>query len=582
MNPGSKADSCVLYHAANQQWLYFESPTKILSTYCVDSVVELLERAESLVKSEGYYAVGFLAYGAAPAFDPSLVVQSSQSLPLLWFGLYENPKIIDLPRIASASCKSLMWVSDLDDLGYEQALGKIKYYLAAGDTYQTNYTYRLHAEFDLNPWDYFRQMIQAQGNGYGTFINTDDWALCSASPELLFERNGEALVSIPMKGTVGRGLYYQDDLDKRDWLQNSEKNRAENLMIVDMVRNDLSHIANVGSVKADLLFQVKQYPTVWQMLSTLSCITSVKTSDVFRALFPAASITGAPKIRTMNIIAELEHTARELYTGSVGFIAPNNVAQFNVAIRSVVVDKCNGRASYGVGGGIVWDSDIDEELNESQLKAKILNYRLPDFKLIESLLWTREEEYFLLAAHMQRLSQSAEYFSYAVDIEKIQAELASCASRLSAGAYKVRLLVAQDARFSIEADALEPLPENYTLVLANTPVCAHEDRFLYHKTSLRQVYDQAMAEKQGANDVLLWNEHNQITESCIANIVVELDGQLVTPTVHCGLLPGVYRQNLLESGAIQEAYITVDDVKRSNSVYLINSVRKMWPVNLVT
>ena len=596
-NPANVANSCVMYDAIRQQWLYFDAPSTILSTHDVNEVVELLEQVDSLVRENGLYAVGFVTYGAAPAFDSALLAKSSGLLPLIWFGMYESARAFELPKRASPVCETMNWDSSLGRGEYETALKKIKRYLGAGESYQVNYTYTLHTGFDCDPWDYFLNMIQAQGSGYGAFINTRDWTVCSASPELFFTREEEKLISIPMKGTVRRDLAYADDKARQNWLQCSAKNRAENLMIVDMVRNDLSQIADPGSVKVDQLFEVKKFPTVWQMTSTVSCETSANTTEIFRALFPAASITGAPKVRTMQIISELEKNARDLYTGSIGFIAPNDSAQFNVAIRSVVVDKSRKKASYGVGGGIVWDSDIEDELQESRLKARILNFETPEFQLIESLLWSQEHGYYLLEDHLQRLSNSAEYFAFEIDIDAIRGQLCNHEDSLLIQDsllrdslirdplirdYKIRLLLAKNGEIKLEGRFLEPVPKNYTIAFAKTPVQAKQDVYLYHKTTNRTPYKRALAECTDVDDVLLWNENGEVTESCIANVVIERGGRLVTPPVSCGLLPGIYRQFLLDSGKISEGCISVEDIRQSSAVYLINSVRKMWPVELVS
>jgi para-aminobenzoate synthetase/4-amino-4-deoxychorismate lyase len=319
-----------------------------------------------------------------------------------------------------------------------------------------------------------------------------------------------------------------------------------------MVRNDMGRVAAVGSVQVASLFDVERYPTLWQMTSTVTAKTDVSLGDIMTALFPCASITGAPKPSTMQIIANLETMPRRVYTGCIGFIAPNKRAQFNVAIRTVLIDKEIGEAEYGVGGGIVWDSVSGDEYEECQVKARILTERRPDFSLLETLLWTPEEGYFLLEYHLQRLRDSAAYFDFPENVDKIRDGTISC----------------QETMLTMTNE-----PQPVRLGIAPTPVDS-ANPFLYHKTTHRQVYDAARSGCPDCDDVLLWNEQGEITETCIANVVLEFDGELVTPPVRCGLLPGTFRAWLLDQGIVREKVVTIKGLKRSKRIYLVNSVRK--------
>ena len=437
---------------------------------------------------------------------------------------------------------------------------------------------RLRAPFSGDPWSYFIELARAQDASYSAFVNTKEWIICSASPELFCQLNGEALISRPMKGTAPRGLMLHDDREQAEWLHHSEKNRAENVMIVDMVRNDMGRIAHTGSVHVSSLYEVEKYPTVWQMTSTVRATTEAGLCAIMQALFPPASITGAPKPRTMQIIAELEQTPRRIYTGTVGFWMPDRTAQFNVAIRTVLIDKATDEAEYGVGGGIVWDSIDQMEFEECRTKARILTQRVPDFSLLETILWTPEQGYFLLPYHLARLADSAAYFSYAADMDAIRNKLDSLARTLPKTAHKVRLLVARDGGITLQSEALAEALGDAAAVsqrccLAPAPIDSSNPS-LYHKTTNREVYDQALAASPGHNDVILWNEKGEITESCIANILVELDGELYTPPIRCGLLPGTYRAYLLEQGKVRERVISTEDLTRSPHIYLVSSVRK--------
>lgn len=450
-------NSVVLQDADRQQWLYFQNPIEILTATCVAEVVPLLEKVQQLV-DRGYYAAGFLSYEAAPAFDSSFKVNESEAFPLAWFGIYLNCDRIALPNSDSRSFISLNWKPSISRQEYQAAIAKIKTYIAQGLTYQVNFSFRLQAEFTANPWHYFLQLIQAQNGQYGAFISLDNWIICSASPELFFQQNrstSEAKITCrPMKGTLARGLL-EDDRHLADALRNSEKNQAENLMIVDMIRNDLGRIAEIGTVQVSQLFNVEQYPTLWQMTSSVQCLTQANLVEIWRSLFPCASITGAPKSSTMRIIAELEDSPRRIYTGAIGFLTPQQTAQFNVAIRTVLIDRNQQTAEYGVGGGIVWDSIDTDEYDECCTKAKVLAQ--PQFQLLETLLWT-SHEYFLLDFHLQRLQASATYFAFTVNIDRVRDRLLTTAQKLPPLPHKVRLCVARELHVEtaiLEGDKFE-------------------------------------------------------------------------------------------------------------------------------
>jgi para-aminobenzoate synthetase/4-amino-4-deoxychorismate lyase len=384
-----------------------------------------------------------------------------------------------------------------------------------------------------------------------------------------------------MKGTAPRGMTQKDDQEQAHGLYESEKNRAENLMIVDMVRNDMGRVAVSGSVKVQSLFSIEKYPTLWQMTSKVTAQTKESLVGILGALFPPASITGAPKARTMHIISELETTPRGLYTGCIGYLSPDRQAQFNVAIRTAVIDKKKKEAHYGVGGGIVWDSDDEQELEECRTKALVLTRESPDFSLMESILWTLDDGYFLLDEHLARLESSASYCDFTLDSQRVIQKLERITHTFSSSAYKVRLLMSKDGQLSVKTAPLlmEPGARPPRVRLARQPVDI-TDWFLYHKTTNRHIYNEAVKACPGYDDVLLWNKKGELTESCIANVVVDMDGGLFTPPVECGLLDGVYRSWLIKSGKIRERVIKIDELQNCSRIYLINSVRKMREASL--
>ena len=411
---------------------------------------------------------------------------------------------------------------------------------------------------------------------HAAYIDTDEFSIVSASPELFFTLQGEALTCRPMKGTAHRGMTAADDRRVRDALRDSEKDRAENVMVTDMVRNDMGRIARAGSVTTQALFALEKYATVWQMTSTVRAHTDASISSIFKGLFPPASITGTPKAASMALIAELEDSPREIYTGAIGVIAPGRRANFNVAIRTAWLDKHDGIATYGVGGGIVWDSDPEAEYEECRVKSRVLSSSATarGFSLLETLRWVPGDGYFLLNEHLERLRQSATYFDFACDLERVQQSLAAAAAEFGDTARRVRLEVDRDGRCRVRSEALPSGRHDgpQRIVLAAEPV-AQDDPFLYHKTTHRDVYDRARRRAGANDDVLLWNGDGLVTETTIANVLIELDGEIFTPPVSAGLLGGTLRRRLLESGEIAERDVHVDELRHGMRLTLINSVR---------
>ena len=568
--------------AASGRWLQFSHPREIVTAFTLADVMAGLERVEKAVGQGGLYAAGFISYEAAPAFEPALTVRDSGGFPLLWFGLYEGAEEVDLPApTPGADSEKNDWQASVGFGEFEANLKRIKDLIRSGDTYQVNYTYRLSTTLAAQPWEFFLQLVAAQEAPYGAFVDTGEWVIGCASPELFFRLDGDRIACRPMKGTTGRGLTQAQDRAQADTLRASEKEQAENVMIVDMVRHDLGRVAEVGSVTVPHMFAVEKYPTIWQMTSTIEARTSATLSNIFRALFPPASITGAPKVRTMQVIAQLETSPRRIYTGTIGFIAPGRRAQFNVAIRTLLLNITTRQAEYGVGSGITWGSQPEAEWQECRAKARILDTRIPEFSLLETMLWTPEDGYFLLERHLERLAQSALYFGFVVDLAAVRVELERLAARLTRTRQRVRLLVAREGRTTLEAEVLpaaDPAPQR--VAVAPGPADS-SNPFLYHKTTNRGLYEAARAACPGYDDVLLLNESGEVTESTIANIAVEIEGKLCTPPVQCGLLPGTLRADLLERGTLIERCITLEQMRRSPGVFLLNSVRGMYRVQII-
>jgi para-aminobenzoate synthetase/4-amino-4-deoxychorismate lyase len=556
---------------SNDQWLYFSKPRKILTTEKLDEVRSTLHELEKAVFFDNLFAAGFLSYEAAPAFDSALRVLPVQDFPLVWFGLYPKPTAIFLPT--PPDLPTINWEPTVGQKKYNAAIKEIKEKIANGRTYQVNYTMRLLAKFYGDPWDFFLHLVQSQ-NRYAAYVNTGQYVICSASPELFFELDGDVITGRPMKGTVKRGRTTSEDAEQAKWLHADIKNRAENVMIVDMIRNDIGRIAEIGTVHVPELFTIEQYPTLFQMTSTVKAKTKATILDIFSALFPCASITGAPKVSTMKIIADLESTPRRIYTGSIGFISPERKAQFNVAIRTALIDIQKGQAEYGVGGGIVWDSTSTDEYAEAILKARVLTEQTPNFSLLETMLWTPEEGFFLREKHIARLLDSACYFDFPVSKGNIEETLDRLASNFDSP-NRIRFLMDREGNITTEYKKFEPQTPNKALIICLAKKPIHSGNvFLYHKTTQRQLYDSALKDFPEYDDILLYNEHDELTEFTVGNLVVEIGGRLLTPPRSCGLLPGTFRAQLLESGHVKERVIRVEELKDCTKIFLVNSVRK--------
>ncbi|MBK8905642.1 MAG: aminodeoxychorismate synthase component I [Anaerolineaceae bacterium] len=567
----------------------FQKPVRVVTAVSLQEVLPALVEVETAVHAENLYAAGFIAYEAAAAFDLA-VHEPLEGLPLVWFGLFDGFEEIGDWRleIEQSLITNLQsptvgdWQPAIGRAEYDAAIAQIKARIAAGDTYQVNYTFPQHASFAGEPLAYFAELVAAQQANYVAYLDIGRFAICSASPELFFARDGTRLRSKPMKGTAVRGLTLAQDKANMAWLAQSEKNRAENVMIVDMIRNDMGRVADVGSVQVPKLFEVERYPTLLQMTSTVEAQTRAALSQIVANMFPCASITGAPKVRTMQLIKELEPQPRGVYTGSIGFLAPDGQAQFNVAIRTVLIDRKRGQATYGVGSGIVWDSVAAEEYEECRVKSRVLTEKRQSFQLIETMLWQPDGGLFLLDEHLARLRSSAEYFGIEWVETAVLAELESLCQTLTEPV-KVRLLLGQDGRFTLQAVPLSvgARPDPVRVGLAQTPVDS-QTVWLYHKTTRRDLYDAARASRPDCDDVLLHNERGELTEASSSNIALLLDGELVTPPIESGLLGGTFRSYLLKTPqgfqnpgglSLREKVLHLADLERCEGIFLLNSVR---------
>jgi para-aminobenzoate synthetase/4-amino-4-deoxychorismate lyase len=469
------------------------------------------------------------------------------------------------------------WDPALDAAGHERALARIQEHIGRGDTYQVNLTFPLRAPLVEEPIALFARLLATQRPRHGALVDLGRFAVGCASPELFFRLEEGRLTTRPMKGTAERGVTPEEDEVQERHLRESQKERAENLMIVDMLRNDLGQVAEVGSVEVPALFEVERYPTLLQMTSTVTARSRAPLSAVLAALFPCASVTGAPKKRTMEIVAAIETSPRGVYTGAVGWASPEGKASFGVAIRTVVADRERGLALFGVGSGVVADSEAGAEYAECLLKARVLDE--PAFALLETMAFHPGEGYRRLEGHLARLAQSARHFAFPLDMRRVEEALREAAA--PATPFRARLLLHADGRVEVQSSALPPSATRPLRVgIAARPVDPRSI-WLFHKTTRREVYEEAAASRPDCDDVLLWNERGELTESSVASVIVEVGGVRLTPPVACGLLPGVERARAIAEGRARESVVRLGDLKPGQRLWLLSSLRGVREARLV-
>ncbi len=548
-------------------------------------VLPALHRIEEAA-ARGCHAAGYISYEAAAGFDPSLPSRPAGEIPLVRFGIFRHRRAIPAGHFAMAAgtnYRTSSWSPSWSPSEHAAAVARGREYIAAGDAYQVNLTFRQHFTFSGDPFTFYRDLCRSQLAPFCAWLDLGSQAILSASPELFFRLVDGNLTVRPMKGTAPRGRWWEEDENAKQRLREDPKERAENLMIVDLLRNDLGKVAETGSVNVLSLFDVETLPTIHQMTSTVTARLrrGQTVTELITALFPCGSITGAPKRRSMEIVAELEDSSRNIYTGCIGYISPGPEAVFSVAIRTVLIDRERGRGELGVGSGITWDSRADSEYEECLAKGRFARENRPEFQLLETMLCEKGTGFYLLERHLERLRRSAAYFGFTFRPEPLRLALARRTAGLDA-AQKVRLLLSHKGTFSITTEPLAsgPAAESSPVAFAGSRTDSR-DPLLYHKTTSRERYREESALRPDCADVLFLNERGEVTEGAVSNIVARIGGALVTPPLACGLLPGVFRQELLDRGEIAERVITREELERAEEIWLINSVRKWWRVRLV-
>ncbi|WP_029525812.1 aminodeoxychorismate synthase component I [Polaromonas glacialis] len=558
----------------------FGMPRAVLVAHEPHEVRAVLDAVQAAAE-QGRWCVGYVRYEAAPAFDAALAVHPADG-PLAWFAVHDAPFPLPWPEDDSAAAARVEWLDTCPRPAFDAAMAHIQQAIAAGELYQVNLTAPLLGEWLGEPEAgaapaLFAALQRAQPGGYAAFIDTGDEQLLSVSPELFFDWRDGSILARPMKGTAARGATPQDDTAQADALRASPKERAENVMIVDLLRNDISRIAEPFSVRVPRLFHTEALPSVWQMTSDVQARTRAGTTlaDVFGALFPCGSVTGAPKVRAMQMIRTLEAGPRSVYCGAIGVVRPGQSGQgihatFNVPIRTVTVQ--GGALRCGIGSGITSGAEPDAEWQEWRNKRQFLERASMPFDLLETLaleggrLRHADE-------HLQRLAGAAAHFGYAWNVDQVENSLHQLAQAHTQGLWRVRLLLNAQGRPRAEAFAMDASPDQVRLQMADRPLLEAHGEFVRFKTTHRAHYDAFTPIAPGVFDTVLWNAEGEITECTRGNVAMQLDGRWVTPPLACGLLPGIGRALALREGRLVEAVVRVDDVPRVRGWAFLNSLR---------
>lgn len=577
----------------NYRSILFKEFDKIV-TFTSKTNPETFFKSIETYLTKGYWVSGYFDYGLGQFLDEALISKKEPDDHLFaWFGICKKPLIIDhrkplnkqIPHSVTCDSSGEFQIerlkTNISKKEYCDAISSIKKHLKNGDTYQVNYTFKKKFDFRGSVKQLYKKLRNSQPTSFMAIINTGDRSILSLSPELFFRTKDNQILTRPMKGTIKRGKTTKEDSINRNRLADSLKNRAENVMIVDLLRNDMGRVAKEVIVSS--LFDIEKYKTVFQMTSTIKAKLNDKLGlyELFKAIFPCGSITGAPKVKTMEIINKLEKEARGIYTGSIGYFSPEGESCFNVAIRTL--DIKGDKGELGIGGGIVVDSVDNCEFDEALLKSSFLTQNQAEFSLIETMLWEKEKSYWLCDLHLSRLKDSADYFDYPFNTMDLRDELKKLEEKLDkSDKYKIRILLDKYGSFSISHDKIneENFP-SHNVAFSSIKVNS-KDVFLYHKTTNRELYNREWkkARNKGLADYIFTNEKGEITEGCISNIFIKKGDVLYTPPVKSGLLPGVLRESLIREGKAKEKVLQKKDLLTADNIFISNSVKGLFEVFL--
>ncbi|VTS39938.1 para-aminobenzoate synthetase componentI/4-amino-4-deoxychorismate lyase [Streptococcus pseudoporcinus] len=554
----------------------FENPLLELIAEELDQVGSVIKQVQ-YYQQLGYYVVGYLSYEAASFFDKALQTHDTRlgKEYFAYFTVHKECQMEDFRLDYDNLDLPNGWISATQKKAYQKAIEIIHSNMRQGNTYQVNYTIQLTQELDLaKSLAIYNKLLVEQAAGYNAYIAHDDFAVISASPELFFKQEGNTLTTKPMKGTTKRGVNSWCDQKEHDWLQADGKNRSENMMIVDLLRNDMGKICQTGSIRVDKLCELEKYSTVWQMTSTVrgELKPNCDLMAILTALFPCGSITGAPKVSTMAIIKALEPKPRGVYCGSIGLCLPDGRRIFNVPIRTLQLT--DNQATYGVGGGITWQSKWEEEFEEVHQKTAIL-YRHKQVFDLRTTAKVEQKKIILFDHHLNRLKEAATYFAYPYDELTLRKRLKSYLEKKDEASYRLTVSLSKNGDINLSDHLLEPLPLtflNAQLTLQDKDVV--NSAFTYFKTSYRPHITPKPYEQ------VFYNQEGQLLETSIGNLFVQLGQILYTPPVAAGILPGLFRQELLATGQAQEKWLTLTDLKSATAIFGGNAVRGLYLLNV--
>ena len=563
---------------------FFKKPKVLLQGKTKTEIEKILAETDELIKNENLMGFAIIPYEIGYFFQPKTISDIYDDEMEIRFLFYEkeNVDIISTDSMKFEDVEKYIGLREEKyhiDLGitkeeYFEKVKKIKDYIRKGDTYQINFTTKAKFNFENSLSSLFLEGIFNQSARYSAFINTDDEYIISFSPELFFSTDYQTISSKPMKGTLKRRGNPEEDEKLMYTLMKDEKNLAENVMIVDLMRNDIGRISWPDSVSVEKLYEIEKYETLYQLTSkVVGRLKSRDLSKILESLFPSGSITGAPKIRSMQIIDELENERRNIYTGSLGIFSNEN-AVFNIPIRTVNINKKYGVGELGLGSGIVWDSKAEAEYEEVLLKGEFINSFPKYFELLETMLFEKGE-YFLLDYHLKRIERSAEYFLFNFDIDQLKMKLNKLSDTFEINvSYKVRILLTKWGKIKIESQRESNSEKKVKIVLSSSERCNIE-KFLFHKTTFRP-WDLSLQEavREGFDEVIFVNDRNELLEGAISNLLVEKEGRLFTPPNSLGLLNGCYKQSLIDRNLCQETILTINDLVTADNIYICNSVKK--------
>ena len=559
--------------------LVFPTPHRILTAHRPEAVLPVLA-AVTEATDAGEWAYGYVAYEAAAGLDPALSTHphDPNGPPLAWFGLSCAPRQVPVLEDArQASACSAVWRPEWSPRDYRSRVEAVRAHIASGETYQTNLTVRMRGHVQGDPLDLYRDLALSQRGAYNAYLDLGEFVIASASPELFFQRCRDEVLLRPMKGTAARGRDVAQDHSRASDLRADPKERAENVMIVDLMRNDISRIARTGTVRVPALLTVERYATVLQLTSDITAQVRPGTglAELFAALFPCGSVTGTPKARTMALIRELEDTPRGIYCGAIGWVAPPTEhvsASFSVAIRTAVINRRDQTAVYGTGSGITWSSEPAAEHREVLAKTAILRRRTP-FHLFETMRYESGRGIRNRDHHLARMASSACHLGFHFDPVSVAAELDRRLHPLSHQPdVRVRLRLERDGSVDVEVAEAPPRGRPCTIGLDEDPVDP-ESWWLFHKTSLREPYDERRLRRPDVDDVILVNTRGELTEATTANLAIRFDGCWYTPPLDSGCLPGTERARRIAESTLYERILTPADLDHADAVALLSSLR---------